>query len=202
MRVSKVWLVMLAFLLSTLPIAARGNRDRAPATSPTATPAPTPSPAPQAPTVRYYQTSAEIAYTYDDVHTMANSGCCFMSCLGIAQTHARRILTAEQINTIRQQCYTAQPRELEEDFYVSNPTAVINRGFVALGVSLTATFLNRTETYQQIECDATLLDGLQSDGDHHFVEGDAYGVEIWNPHPTVTITRITRIYYFRIAGYR
>jgi hypothetical protein len=128
-----------------------------------------------------------------------------MACMGIAQTHAQRTLTATQINMLRNDCYSSSPQLLGSDFFVNDISGVINRAFSILGVRLSATVIGRTDTYkQEYVCDSTLIFGEQGDADggYHFVEGDPFGIEYWNPHPVVTITRVLRITYIRIDGYR
>jgi hypothetical protein len=166
MWIKNLVLVFMGLMVSVYPICARGGRERMPPTTP-AGPSPIPSPpattAPSPlpetpPPQRYYQTSTEIQYTYNDVNSMANSGCCFMACLGIAQTHAQRNLTATQINSLRNECYSASPPQLGADFFVNDIGGVINRAFSALGVGLRATVIGRTDTYkQEYVCDSTLI---------------------------------------------
>ena len=202
----KVFILVTAIAFLALPLSASGKKDAtktptAPAPSPVVTSTPTPPPATTPPpAVRYYQSDGEIAYTYDDDNTMSNSGCCFMSCLGIAQTHSNRNLTAAQICVIRNQAISAG--DLFSNFSVKNIPAVINKGFIQLGSALRASVIGITTSYEIIECDSTLIGGKQDNGKLHWVEGYPNGETYWNPHPTATITTITKIFYIRITGFK
>jgi hypothetical protein len=212
MKIRKVLMLLLVSGFFIMPLSASGKKDTKKATS-TPTPA-TPTVAPASisavlpvsapvvdspPAVRYYQSDSQIAYSYDLDSTMSNSGCCFMSCLGIAQTHAGKNLTADQINMIRNEAYGAG--EMNSDFTVKNIPAVINRGFSKLGKSLSARVVSVSSTYQTTICDSTLIRGDLDGGGDHWVEGYSNGEIKWNPYETAIITTVTKIFYIKISGY-
>jgi hypothetical protein len=196
MKLSGVVFLSVALMLAVASIASAKGKGEAPRpTAAVPTKAPAAGPPPPG---RYIQTSAQISYILNDVDVMNKGGCCFMSCLGIAQTFAKRTLTALQINTIRESCI---PTLVDADMRVLNPAAVINRGFGALGVALSATQVGSTQTYQQIPCDATLIKGTTQTGQMHWVEGSAYGETYYNPYPAAYFVQITVVRYFSISGY-
>jgi hypothetical protein len=202
-----VLLVVAAFTLD-----ARGKRDTtATATSATPTPAPPPPAAPRPPeTERFYQADEQIGFEIIQlvngvempVNVMARSGCKFMAALGIAQTHAQKTLTAQQINSIRQ---SAQANgTVSDDMYTPRAAAVINMGFSALGSRLSATEVNRVTTLDRVVevYSSTIIYGETILGNQHFCEGDHDGIIVYNPYPTSAYREIRGYILIRISGYR
>jgi hypothetical protein len=206
------FVVIVLLVVAAFALDAKGKKDTtATTTSGTTAPTPTPPAAPRPPeTERYYQADDQIGFEIIQiingvemsVNIMAKSGCKFMAALGVAQTHAQKTLTAQQINSIRQ---SAQASGIvSDDMYTPSAAAVINMGFAALGSRLSATEVIRVTTLDRVvqEYSSTIVYGETILGNQHFCEGDHDGTIIYNPYPTSVYREIRGYILIRISGYR
>jgi len=192
-----VLLVVAAFTLD-----ARGKRDTT-TTATSATPAPAPPAAPRPPeTERFYQADEQIGFEVIQMVNGVEMPVNVMAALGIAQTHAQKTLTAQQINSIRQ---SAQANgTVSDDMYPPSAAAVINMGFSALGSRLSATEVNRVTAPDRVVevYSSTIIYGEIIPGDLHFCEGDHDGIIVYDPYPTSAYREIRGYILIRISGYR
>ena len=78
---------------------------------------------------------------------------------------------------------------------------LINFAFMELGVKLQVKWVAENEKRADVFYNASLIDCFTVNDNRHFVEGNAYGDEIYNPFPGSTIKVTKRIIYFSIQSY-
>ena len=153
---------------------------------------------------RLYQTTASISYYFkvpgmkgsdykdhegDKVNAMKYRGCCFMAYMGVVQTHSGKILTAAQINTIREK--SIANNWVTKDMIVKRDRQLLDLAFKEIGSSLRAQWVKTEVSLVNVEYvyHSSLIHVENGNYNEHWMEGDIYGNLVYDPYPSSVIEK-------------